>query len=317
MDARPQACPPARPEAHPTPTPTPPLQTPPFRLQGKAGGGRLVYACPHAGRHYPADLGARLEIATLRRLEDALVDQLLDGAPAQGATLVCGTYGRAYLDLNRDPLELDPAMFAEPLPADARLRTARVAAGLGVFPRYVAGGREIYGRRLGLDEARARLAAVHGPYHRALAEALEAARRATGAAILIDWHSMPGPAAAPGLLEGATPAGRRPPDVVLGDRHGAACAPALTDWAEQQFTAAGLRVARNHPYAGGYTTETYGRPDAGVHALQVELSRSLYLDEGRLVPGPGFARVKRLLAGLTRDLAAAATTLVPVAAPAG
>jgi N-formylglutamate amidohydrolase len=305
MDARPPAL-----------RSTPP-QTPPFRLLGPTGGGRLVYACPHAGRHYPADLGSRLEITTLRRLEDALVDQLLDGAPAQGATLVCGDYGRAYLDLNRDPLELDPAMLAEPLPPEARIRTARVAAGLGVFPRYVAGGREIYGRKLGLDEARARLAAVHGPYHRALAEAVEAARRATGAAILIDWHSMPGPAAAPGLLEGATPAGHRPPDVVLGDRHGAACAPALTDWAEQQFTAAGLRVARNHPYAGGYTTETYGRPDAGVHALQVELSRSLYLDEGRLVPSPGFARVKRLLARLTRDLAAAATTLVPVSAPAG
>jgi N-formylglutamate amidohydrolase len=208
-------------------------------------------------------------------------------------------------------------MFCETLPADARVRTARVAAGLGVFPRYAAGGREIYGRKLGLDEARARLARVHRPYHRALAGRLDLARGATGAAILIDWHSMPGPVAAPGQLDGASPAGRRAPDVVLGDRHGAACAPALTDWMEAQFTAAGLRVARNHPYAGGYTTETYGRPAAGLHALQVEISRPLYLDEVRLVPGPGFQRLKRLLTRLTRDLVAAADTLVPVVAPAG
>ena len=293
--------------------PTPP----PFRFHPPTGGGgRLIYACPHAGRHYPADLCARLETATLRRLEDALVDQLLVDTPARGAALVCGEYGRAYLDLNRDPLELDPAMFSEPVPPEARLRTSRVTAGLGVLPRFVAGGREIYGRKLGLDEARARLATVHRPYHRALAEALEAARRATGAAILIDWHSMPGPATAPGLLEGATPPGRRPPDVVLGDRHGAACAPALTAWVEQQFTAAGLQVARNHPYAGGYTTQTHGRPEAGLHALQVELSRPLYLDEGRLTPGPGFARLKRLLTRLTRDLAVVAETLVPAVTPA-
>ena len=275
------------------------------------GPGRLVYASPHAGRHYPDDLGARLEVSLLRRLEDAHVDALLEGTAARGATVVQGLYGRAYVDLNRDPLEFDPAMFAEPLPPEARVRTARVAAGLGVIARYVAGGREIYGRKLALDEARARIAAVHAPYHLALSQALAAARAATGAAILVDWHSMPSAAAAPGLLDDATLPGRRPPDVVLGDRHGQACAPALTDWMEQRLVAAGLRVVRNHPYAGGYTTQVHGRPRDGCHALQVELSRGLYLDEARLAPGPGLPRLRRLVARLTTELAQAAATLVP------
>jgi N-formylglutamate amidohydrolase len=274
------------------------------------GAGRLVYASPHAGRHYPPDLCARLEVSLLRRLEDAHVDALLEGAAAGGAVVVQGLYGRAYVDLNRDPQELDPAMFAEPLPPEARIRTARVAAGLGVIPRYVAGGREIYGRKLGLDEVQARIATVHAPYHRALAEALDAALDGARAAILVDWHSMPSAAAAPGLLDDAVPPGRRLPDVVLGDRHGAACAPALTDWMERRLTDAGLRVARNHPYAGGYTTQTHGRPQQGVHTLQVELSRALYLDETRLVPGPGLPRLRRLITRVTAELAAAADTLV-------
>ena len=274
------------------------------------GAGRLVYASPHAGRHYPPDLCARLELPLLRRLEDAHVDALLEGAAASGAVVVQGLYGRAYVDLNRDPHELDPAMFAEPLPPEARIRTARVAAGLGVIPRYAAGGREIYGRKLGLDEVRQRIATVHAPYHRALAEALDAALDGARAAILVDWHSMPSASAAPGLLDDAAPPGRRAPDVVLGDRHGAACTPALTDWMERRLTDAGLRVARNHPYAGGYTTQTLGRPRDGVHALQVELSRALYLDETRLVPGPGLPRLRRLITRLTAELAAAADTLV-------
>ena len=304
--AMPRTAPPGTASAGPDGAP------PAFRLQRPPQGvGRLVYASPHAGRHYPADLAARLDTASLRRLEDAHVDALVAEAPDRGATLICGLYGRAYVDLNRDPREFDPDMFAEPLPPEARVRTARVAAGLGVIARYAAGGREIYGRKLSLREAEARITAVHAPYHRALAEALDAARAATGAAILIDWHSMPSPAAAPGLLAGAAAPGRRAPDVVLGDRHGAACAPALTAWMEARLTAAGFQVARNHPYAGGWTTETYGRPQEGLHALQVEIGRGLYLDETRLVPGPGLPRLKRLIGRLTGELAAAAAELVP------
>ena len=246
----------------------------------------LVFASPHSGRHYPPDMGAsaRLGEAAMRSSEDALVDLLIERAPRYGGAVLLATYARAYVDVNREPYELDAAMFEDEVPEFARARTARVAAGLGSIARLVAEGREIYDRKLTFAEATGRIEAVHQPYHQALRRLLDEARAANGAAILVDWHSMPGVASRGG-------SGRRHVDMVLGDRFGSTCSPMLTDAVERTLVGMGYVVARNAPYAGGYTTEAYGRPVEGVHALQIEISRSLYLDEGSLSPKAGFERL--------------------------
>ena len=260
----------------------------------------LVFASPHSGRHYPLDMGAspRLGGAALRSSEDALVDLLLEAAPDHGCNVLLARYARAYVDVNREPYELDANMFEDDLPDFARARTARVAAGLGSIARLVAEGREIYDRKLTFAEAHRRIEAVHQPYHGALRMLVDEARASCGTAILIDWHSMPGAAA------GHSAHGRRQIDMVLGDRFGSTCSGALTDLVERQLTGMGYTVARNAPYAGGYTTEAYGRPIDGVHALQIEINRSLYLDETLLAPKPGFERLARDLEGVFAVLTA-------------
>jgi|688.fasta_scaffold209951_2 N-formylglutamate amidohydrolase len=252
----------------------------------------VICASPHSGRRYPADLlaAARLDLRQLRRTEDAYVDKLVKSAPARGATLLTAELGRAYVDLNRDPLELDAAMFNGPLPAGAKIHSPRVAAGLGVIPKLSASGREIYGRRLVASEIERRLALAHRPYHAALDQVVRTAVKTYGCALLLDWHSMPSSAARMG--------GGAAPDVVLGDLHGRSCASGVIDAIEAWFVRQGYRCQRNQPYAGGYTMERYGRPADGVHALQIELNRALYLDEARLELTPGFDRLRRDLSGL-------------------
>jgi N-formylglutamate amidohydrolase len=273
-------------------TPTGVTLEPPFEVRrphpDAAQGGHLVFASPHSGRHYPPDMraSARLGAAAIRSSEDALVDELLLSAPGFGSTVLLARYARAYVDVNREPYELDPGMFEDDLPEFARAKTARVAAGLGSIARLVAEGREIYDRKLTFEEANRRIQAIHRPYHGALRQLVDDALRRCGVAVLIDWHSMPGAAAA------AAP-GRRSVDMVLGDRFGSTCSPALTEIVERRLTGLGYVVARNAPYAGGYTTEAYGRPGQGVHALQVEINRTLYLDEIRLAPTSGFSRLVR------------------------
>jgi N-formylglutamate amidohydrolase len=259
----------------------------------------LVFASPHSGRLYPGDLmaAAALDATALRRSEDAFVDALTASAPEFGIPLIAARYARAYVDVNREPYELDQSMFEDKLPAYADARTARVAAGLGSIARVVAEGQEIYRRKLTFADARARIDRVHRPYHAALAGLIETARRRFGAAVLIDWHSMPSSAAAGDARYGA-------PDMVLGDRFGAACAPAVARLIEQALRDRGYRVARNAPYAGGYTTEYYGRPHRRVHAVQIELNRGLYLDEAALKPTDGFARLAHDLSAVFQGLAA-------------
>jgi N-formylglutamate amidohydrolase len=260
----------------------------------------FVFASPHSGRFYPEDMLAAsvLDVASIRRSEDAFVDVLTGAAPAHGAPLISANYARAYMDVNREPYELDPAMFEDELPPFARARTARVAAGLGAIARVVAEGQEIYRAKLTFADARQRIEGVHLPYHAALKGLLAEAQAAFGLAILIDWHSMPSAAA-------RAAAGRngRAPDFVLGDRFGAACAPAVTDAVERALTRMGYMVALNAPYAGGYTTEFYGRPADGAHALQIEINRGLYLDESRLEPHAGFERLRADLNRLFEHLA--------------
>jgi N-formylglutamate amidohydrolase len=266
---------------------------PVFSLERPSGeASPVICASPHSGRRYPFDLlaAARLDLRQLRRTEDAYVDQLVKDAPARGATLLTAELGRAYVDLNRDPLELDPVMFDGPLPAGAMVHSPRVAAGLGVIPKLSASGREIYGRRLDASEIERRLALAHRPYHAALDQVVRTAVKAHGCALLLDWHSMPSSAARSG--------GGAAPDVVLGDLHGRSCAPGVIDVIEALLVRQGYRCQRNQPYAGGYTMTRYGRPADGVHALQIELNRALYLDEARLELTPGFDRLRRNLGEL-------------------
>lgn len=260
----------------------------------------LVFASPHAGRIYPEDMmqASGLDGRDIRRSEDALVDGLVERAPEHGAALVICHVARAYVDVNRDPWEMDPSMFADALPAAAKSSTARVAAGLGAVPRVVGEGREIYRRKLRFAEADARIQQVHRPYHMALAELIDEAHRTFGRAILIDWHSMP---SAAGQAEARK--GRPKPDMVLGDRHGASCGPELTRLVKRELEAAGYVVSLNRPYAGGWTTQLHGRPEAGFHALQIEIDRGLYLDERTLEPRPGFAHLRAHLEALFAVLA--------------
>ena len=260
----------------------------------------LVFASPHSGRDYPDDMmaAAALDAQAIRRSEDALVDDLIEAAPRLGAATLTACYARAYIDLNREAFELDPGMFSDELPDFARARTARVAAGLGAIARVVSEGQEIYARKLTFAEARRRIEGAHRPYHAALERLVAEAHRTHGYAILIDWHSMPAAAARAGGRD-------RPADIVLGDRFGAACSGLLTSRVERELEAMGYRVARNTPYAGGYTTEHYGRPSRRTHALQIEINRGLYLDEAKLTPTAGFDPLKANLEALARALAAA------------
>ncbi len=267
-----------------------------FGVERPAAPGRFVFASPHSGDRYPADLGTdpALPDASLRSAEDALVHRLIAPGLAHGATLILARTARAYVDLNRDPDDLDPAL----IDGLDRTASARAAAGYGVLPRLTGDGRPLYDRRLTPAEARTRLARAHAPYHAALAAEMQAARDRCGEAVLVDWHSMPARAT-------QTPGGPRGPDVVLGDRHGSSCAADLTRRLRRAFEALGWRVALNHPYAGGWTTQLWGRPDDGFHAIQIELNRALYFDEANRVPAVGWPRAAKGVARVIADLTSA------------
>jgi len=251
----------------------------------------FVFASPHSGRLYPASFvsTSRLSPLGLRRSEDAYADELFSGAVALGAPMIAASFPRAFLDVNRAPGELDPSMFDAPLELPVEPPNARVNAGLGVIPRIVRDGAEIYAGKLAPLEAELRIGRLHRPYHAALSRLVEETLARFGAAVVIDCHSMP---SAPGV-----------PQIVLGDRFGVASSAGVTRHAERAFEDAGFHVARNAPYAGGYTTLLHGRPDSSIHALQIEINRSLYLDEERIELHSGFEavrfRLNRALAGLT------------------
>jgi N-formylglutamate amidohydrolase len=257
----------------------------------------LIFASPHSGRRYPAELlaDARVSLISLRRSEDAYVDELFAAGAAHGAAVLSATIARVYVDLNRDPAELDPDMFEERPPPSAHLSSARVQAGLGAIPRVSGDGQNIYRRKLSLEEAERRIATVHRPYHAMLQNLVTETREAFGCAVLIDCHSMPSSAR-----------GAHAPDIVLGDRYGASCHPSVTALVEATLRRLGYRVARNAPFAGGHTTQTYGRPVHRTHALQVEINRALYLDERTLERTNGYARVRADMSRLAEALSAAA-----------
>ncbi|MDE1938332.1 MAG: N-formylglutamate amidohydrolase [Alphaproteobacteria bacterium] len=252
----------------------------------------FVFASPHSGRRYPADLISEtwLSPLALRRSEDAFVDELFHSVVAQGAPLIAASFPRVFVDVNRAPTELDGAMFDGMLQTDVAAHSTRVAAGLGVIPRIVRDGAEIYHRKLSLADAEQRLTQLYWPYHTALAGLVEETRERFGVAVVVDCHSMPSAASMP--------------DIVLGDRYGASASPALIRHAELAFEACGFSVTRNAPYAGGYTTHLYGRREQGIHALQIEVNRTLYLDEEHIEHSAGFDRLRARLTEALRLLIA-------------
>jgi N-formylglutamate amidohydrolase len=234
----------------------------------------LIFSSPHSGSTYPERFlaASRLDSLTLRRSEDAFVDELFLPCVALGAPLLRAKFPRAYLDVNREPYELDPKVFQGSLPEYANTRSLRVAVGLGTIPRVVGDAQPIYRQPISVSEGLGRIEALYRPYHEKLRALVERAQSRFGLAVLIDCHSMPSNAADVGGL-----------DVVLGDRYGASAAPGVIEVVETSLRSAGYRVRRNKPFAGGFITECFGDPDKGIHAVQIEIARALYLDERSIV----------------------------------
>lgn len=258
----------------------------------------FLFNSPHSGRYYPERFlaMARLDRNAIRRSEDCYVDELFGGAVALGAPMLAANFPRAYLDVNREPWELDPRMFAEPVPSFCNIRSARVAGGLGTVPKLVGEGLDIYSGRLPLAEAVARIEAVYKPYHETLKRLLTRTHARFGFAVLIDCHSMPA-----SIRVGDN--GLRP-DFIIGDRFGISATAALTETAIGLLTAMGYTVAHNKPYAGGFITEHYGRPARHLHALQIEVNRGLYMNERTFEKTAGFDALADDLTRFSADLMA-------------
>ncbi len=283
-----------------SPLGTPPID-PAFEVARPHGTtAPILLASPHSGRVYPANFveSARLDPVTLRRSEDAFVDELYAGAVELGIPMIRAHFPRAYLDPNREPWELDPDMFDGPLPRHVNADSPRVAAGLGTLARVVTDGQDIYRHKLPYAEAEWRVRTYYDPYHAALRGLIDETRRRFGYCLLIDCHSMP---SVGGPMDADR--GRRRADFVLGDCHGTSCAGAVVHAVEQTLNRLGYRVGRNIPYSGGFTTRHYGSPHTGIHALQVEVNRDLYMDEKAITRNANLPRLRENLTELVRQLA--------------
>jgi N-formylglutamate amidohydrolase len=277
---------------------TPELGPPIEVLEPETGSAPLVISSPHSGDVYPPSLlrAIRLPQGQLRCLEDGWVDRLFACAPEIGAPLLRARFARAYVDPNREPFELDAELFEGPLPGYVNAASAKARAGLGTIPSRI-GGKSIYRARLGFSEAERRVRLAYWPYHRALQDLLQRAQREYGVVLLLDCHSMPSFTATGASAPDGTV------DFALGDRFGRSCAPAIVERVETLLRRQGFRVARNRPYAGGHITARYGRPETGVHALQIELRRGLFMEERSREPHSAAAALERGLRELMADLA--------------
>jgi len=256
----------------------------------------VVFASPHSGNDYPDWFLRRsiLNARSIRSSEDAFVDRLFEPATDFGAPFLKAGAPRAFIDYNRSPDELDPALIAG-------IRTVgnnpRVASGLGVIPRVVSNARPIYRGKLRIDEAENRLQNYWHPYHRALQGLLDESRLQFGRVVLLDCHSMPREALESTKLKGGTR-----PDIVLGDRFGASAHPEIVDEIEAAFQRAGFFVSRNTPFAGAYVTQHYGRPSRHQHAVQIEIDRSLYMNEAKIEPSADFEAFRNRLRDVISDI---------------
>jgi N-formylglutamate amidohydrolase len=271
---------------------------PPFEiLEPAEWQGPVVFNSPHSGNIYPPAFlsAARLDLAQLRRSEDSFVDELFTGVVRRGFPLMRAHFPRCYVDVNREPYELDPRMFDGRLPSFANTRSMRVAGGLGTVARVVGDAQEIYHQRIPVDDALRRIEGLYQPYHRALRRLVTRVHRDFGTAILVDCHSMPS-------LAGSRDERPRA-DIVLGDRYGTSCVAGVTDVVETTLHDLGYSVSRNKPYAGGFITEHYGNPPAGLHAIQLEINRALYMDERQFEPIASFGRLAADLEALADRIA--------------
>jgi N-formylglutamate amidohydrolase len=272
--------------------------SPPFAIvEPTVWRAPIIFNSPHSGSVYPATFlsASRIDLPALRRSEDSFMDELIAGLSDRGFPTVRVNFPRSYVDVNREPYELDPRMFSGRLPSFANTRSMRVAGGLGTIPRVVGDGQEIYRDRISVDDALARIESLYKPYHRALRRLINRAHQAFGAVVVVDCHSMPS--------VGVSREEPRRPDVVIGDRYGTSCAPLLADRVEETMGGLGYSVGRNKPYAGGFITEHYGNPASGLHAVQLELNRAVYMDERRRARGARFAQVSSDFAVLAEALA--------------
>ena len=263
----------------------------------------LVFASPHSGSEYPADFVAasRLDPVALRQSEDSFVDELFAAAPELGAPLLSARFPRAYLDVNREAYELDPAMFCDPLPSYVNAGSPRVRIGIGTIARIVASGENIYAGKLRFADAERRIECLYHPYHQELRRLVQETAGMFGGYLLVDCHSMPS----------SSGCGQDGADIVLGDCYGAACAPRILEAACRFLAERGFKVAVNAPYAGGFTTACYGRPSAHRHALQIEINRALYMDERSYCRKPKFAQLVKDLADLIHRLGQATQNCLP------
>jgi N-formylglutamate amidohydrolase len=254
----------------------------------------LLLSSPHSGNWLPDELLqlSQLSPQRLRRSEDAYVDELFLGCLELGFPMLRALVSRAYIDLNREPYELDPRMFKDSLPGFVNAATPRVLSGLGTIPRIVAEGEDIYRCKLETTQALVRIETVYRPFHHTLAALLKQAVDATGMVVLLDCHSMPETAIA------SNHRGNGAVDVVIGDRFGTAAATSLVNELEILMTEAGLRVRRNRPYAGGFITETYGNPKRNQHAIQIEINRALYMNEATLDKTADFTHLQRIVSSV-------------------
>ena len=262
----------------------------------------LVVASPHSGRKYPRDLleATRLGLLDLRSSEDSFMEQVLEGANQAGAPLLTALFPRVYVDVNREPFELDPRMFSGPLPDGAVTDSIRIAAGLGTIARVVANSEPVYDQKLSFEDAVHRIGTYYAPYHRALQRLIAEALEKFGFCLLVDGHSMPSSAVRHVRSD------HHSVDIVLGDCHGVTASPVFTEQAEKFFRERHYTVRRNSPYAGGFVTRHYGRPGVGVHVLQIEVKRALYMNERLIEPHAGIEPLKRDLTTLLVTLSEAA-----------
>lgn len=273
--------------------------SPPFEIvEPPVWRAPIIFNSPHSGSVYPREFlaAARIDQASLARSEDSFMDEIIADLTGYGFPKVRVNFPRSYVDVNREPYELDPRMFAGRLPSFANTRSMRVAGGLGTIPRVVGDGQEIYFERLDVEDALNRIEALYKPYHRALRRLINKAHQAFGTVVLVDCHSMPS--------VGVTRDEPRRPDIVIGDRYGTSCAGLLADVVEDTLTGLGYSVGRNKPYAGGFITEHYGNPASGLHTIQLELNRAIYMDERRRERGPQLRKVADDFKVLANALAA-------------
>jgi N-formylglutamate amidohydrolase len=272
--------------------------SPPFEIvEPTEWRAPIIFNSPHSGSVYPDDFlaASRIDLPTLRRSEDSFMDELIGHLSGRGFPVVRVNFPRSYVDVNREPYELDPRMFSGRLPSFANTRSMRVAGGLGTIPRVVGDGQEIYRDRIAVDDALARIETLYKPYHRALRRLINKVHQMFGTVVVVDCHSMPS--------VGVSRDEPRRPDVVIGDRYGTSCTPLLPDRVEETLSGLGYSVGRNKPYAGGFITEHYGNPASGLHAVQLELNRAIYMDERRRERGARFDQVAADFAILSDVLA--------------